>query len=362
VTPTPHSLRVRPIDPIADPRWDAFVATQPGALGYHLGAWAGILAAAYRFRPVYLVAEDAAGALHGALPMVGKWGPVSRSRLRSLPAVQSAGPLADHPAVAAQLMTAALALARERGAILVVDSRTADLDAGVDGLSGREQQPTWIMDVPAPEEIEAWERSRPRNLRRSIRKAADAGLTVRHATAEADMRAFHRLYLKTMRRHRSVPRTRRHFLLLQRSLQERGAFALFLVERVGQPVAGVMFHVFNGLAELMYNASDESMLAVRPNHGLYRQVVEWAAQRGLRRIDFGGAWPGSSLAAFKQQWGAEIVPEYRYVGSDSSAPVDVGTAMSERAPGRVAREIDRLWGRAPLAATAAAGELAYRWL
>ena len=45
------SLPVVPIDPVADPRWDAFVREHSDAGSYLLGAWSEILRSAYRDSP-----------------------------------------------------------------------------------------------------------------------------------------------------------------------------------------------------------------------------------------------------------------------------------------------------------------------
>jgi hypothetical protein len=353
---------VRPIDPLGDARWDSFVRARPDATAYHLSAWSAILADAYRFQPRHLALERD-GELLGVLPLMGKKGPLSGRRLRSLPVVQTAGPLGLDADASARLASEALEIAGREEALLVIASRQDDLHERVCGLDRRDATPTWILDVPAPADLAAWEIARSKNLRRSISKARRANCIVRLANDRAAVRTFHRLYLETMRKHRSLPRTYRQFEASRRQLARPAAFALFAVEDdAGAMIAGGLFHVFNGTAELIYNASDASRLGERPNHALYRYVVEWASERGIGKVDFGGAWTESPLAAFKRQWGAEEVAEYTYVPQGAPATVDVGTAMTGGAATRLRSTVDRLWEQLPLPATELAASVAYRWL
>jgi hypothetical protein len=356
-------LRVRQVDPSTDPRWDRFAASHEQAVAYHLGGWSQILEEAYGFRPHYLAVEEA-GELHGILPLAGRRRPISRSRMRSLPVVPCAGPISRSPQATGELLQAADRLAAEHGALLVIDSRAGDLGSLASGFERQARPPSWILELPAADRVDDWERERPTNLRRSIRKAAGSDLSVRLGRGPEDVRRFYRLYLSTMRGHNSLPRTLRQMLSAQRLFEPTGVFALFLVERDGSPVAGGLFHVFNGTAELLYNASHRPALELRPNHGLYRHVIGWAIERGLHRVDFGFAHAGSSLAAFKAQWGAEPVAEYRYVPSSAgAATTDLGTAIKGRAVGASLRgRVAEAWERTPLPVTRLAGEVAYRWL
>src|SRR3954470_16278888 len=81
------------IDPVADARYDDFVAGCERAGAYHTGAWAKILAAAYGARPHYLASTAPDGSLDAVLPLMTSRGIASGARLRSLPVVPFAGPV-----------------------------------------------------------------------------------------------------------------------------------------------------------------------------------------------------------------------------------------------------------------------------
>lgn len=364
----PAASGVRALDS-ADPRWDEFVRAQERAGVYHLSAWPQVLHAAYGFKPMSLALERD-GELRGVLPLVRSIGVVSGKRLRSLPAgLPPAGPLALTRADEVELLRGACGMAAREAKVLTVLSRTAGFEQDVEGLVAKPKHPTWITPLPAdPEELRAAWRKSSKNLHRSLNKAAKSGVTVREGRCEADLRAFYRLYLGTMKAHHSLPRSFRQ-LVAARDLLGPDVVRVFLAEHAGAPVAAGVFHTFNGEIELLYNASEPSALDLRPNHALYWHVMQWGIENGYRAFDFGQAKPDSDLERFKAQWSAERVPEYRY-----DYVVSAGAARAEslrHAGHRVGRAgatsrrdelVARAWSSAPLPLTQAAGALVYRFL
>jgi serine/alanine adding enzyme len=346
--------------PEADPRWDAYVAGHPQATAYHLAAWSPILATTTRARPRHLALEDDGGRLTGVLPLMERRGVMTGTRLRSLPGMPVAGPLADDDSGARRLLAAARDLAAQRDAALAVSSRLAGLDAAVDGIASVAVPPTWLLALPAsPDELRA-RFKRGSRLARGLRTAESSGLTVREASGDGDLRAFHRLYAATMRRHQVLPRSLRQLRLARRMLGT--IFRLFLVEDAGRPVAGGLFHAFNGTLELLYNASDERALAKRPNHLLYWHASCWAIEHGLRTLDFGYAGKDSSLGAFKAQWGAEPVDEQLYVHPPAAAGDASAVGGAEAISGPVERLATAVVTNTPVPLLSLAAAIGHRWL
>ena len=81
---------------------------------------------------------------------------------------------------------------------------------------------------------------------------------------------------------------------------DRG-WRLWVAEKDGRVVAGGVFLVHGPTIELLYNASAPDALDLRPNHAIYWHAIDWAAQCGLQRLDWGRAEPDSSLGKFKAQ-------------------------------------------------------------
>ena len=360
------SLAVAPIDPVADPRWDAFVREHPDAGPYHLGAWSEILRAAYGDSPAYLALESTDGRLVGGLPVMRTRGLVSGSRMRSLPVVPPAGPLAPHDDGARALIEAACRMTDGRGRVWTLHARRGGYEELVPDLRPVPKHPTWILELPPDvDELRAGWKKTSNNLWRSLRKADRAGVTVREASSERDLRTFYGLYLGTMRRRSTLPRPYRQLREDRRLLGPSGAFRLFVAEHEGDIVAAGVYHALGDAVDLLYNGSDDSRLDLRPNHALYWHVIEWAAAEGYRHLDFGHARPGSSLARFKEQWSAREVPEYRYdyVPGASDGPGPAGPRAPRPLEGR-GREgrLERVWPHLPLPITRLAGGIAYRYL
>jgi serine/alanine adding enzyme len=337
--------------------WDRYVRAHPDATVYHLAAWAQILARSYRFQPRYLALRGERGELTGVMPLARRRGLLTGRRLRSLPTVEIGGPLANGRAGEEQLLAAASELARREGARLIVDS-TRPLP--VADLAEIPRPPTWIAPVPPQDGFDEWLKERSSNLRRGVKRARSRGVEVRLADSEEDLRSFYRLYLATMRKHRSLPRAWRQ-LQSARQLLGTSVFRLFLAENEGRAIAGGVFHDFGGTIELLYNGSDDSALDLRPNHALYAEVVRWAGERGIAGVDYGFAWPGTGLAGFKQQWGAESVPRHRYSNQATEHSSQAAEEPQGGSSSRLRGAAERVWDRTPLPLTRAAAALVYRY-
>jgi hypothetical protein len=360
-------LAVAPIDPVADPRWDAFVREHPDAGPYHLGAWAQILRAAYGFKPAYLALESAAGDLVGGLPLMRTRGLVTGSRIRSLPVVPAAGPLAPHADGTRALLEAGCRLADGgRTRVWTLHARAGGYEDLVPDLRPVPKYPTWILELPPdPDELRRGWKKTSNNLWRSLRKADRAGVSVREGRSEADLRAFYALYLRTMRRRRALPRAYRQLREDRRLLGPDGTFRLFVAEHEGDVVAAGVYHALGEAVDLLYNGSDDSRLDVRPNHALYWHVIAWAAEAGYPRVDFGFARRETSLARFKAQWGGREVPEFRYDyvpgAPDEAGAASGGAPRALQGRGRQG-PLERVWPHVPLPATRLAATIAYRYL
>jgi lipid II:glycine glycyltransferase (peptidoglycan interpeptide bridge formation enzyme) len=353
------------LGPAVTESWDRFVFEHPDGSVYHLSAWAEILRRAYRFEPRYLVLRDADDAIAGVMPLVSKTGPIAGSRLNSLPVVRWAGPLARTPAAEASLVRAACELVDDGDAQrLHIASPSSGLERWHPGLSAAEAYPTWSIDLPS--DVEAFRerfRKHSKSLPRNVRRAEREGVTVREGRSPDDLRSFYRLYLETMRKRRSLPRSLRQLQVAQELLEPSGAFRLFVAELDGRIVAGGIFHFFRDTVDLLYNASDERYLQARPNHALHWEVIAIAIEQGMRIFDLGVGRPGKSLAEFKRRWGAEPVPRWEYTYPErQSAATGKAIASTRRIRRGQSPLAARAWQRIPLSVTRVAGAIAYRYL
>src|SRR5690606_28819739 len=141
----PGRLRVDLVDPTADPRWAAFVATHPDGLAFHHPAWIATLADTFGYPPAHLACEDDQGRLHGVLPLVYRRGLIRGRQLWSLPCTAVAGPLTTSAAATNALIQTAIKLAQEPPAHqLILHSMVPDIDPGGTVLTRVEGSPTYV--------------------------------------------------------------------------------------------------------------------------------------------------------------------------------------------------------------------------
>ena len=346
-----------------DPRWDDYVRSRADAGAFHLQDWRDVFGRAYGYSPRYLAVE-ANGGLEGVLPLFLTRGVMSGRRLR-FPALNAAGPLANDDATLIALLDAACDMAEEGTRLLTFQSRREGLDELEPRLTAVPKNPTWIAPVPPEDEIELtrWKKQ-SRNLYRGVKRALDNGLTWREASGPEDLRRWYALYLATMRKRRTLPRSWRQIEGTRRRLEPRGEFRLFVVERGTEMLAGVVTHPFNGTVDMIYNGSDPKELEARPNHLLNWGVLGWAARNGYSQLDIGDAAVGGPLARFKEQFGAVAVPDYRYdyVIAAPAAHDRVRTAGNSMEHVDSETLAARVWDHAPLPALRAVGAVVARFL
>jgi len=359
-------LRVRELDPSADPRWDRYVEAHPEGVVFQHSGWLRALQREYGRRPVGLAVEDDAGALRGVLPLMATSGlpfagacGVTGRRLSSLPRTPLAGPLADDR----EALRALLAAAIERtpaGAQLQLKLREPRLDGLVPGVERHPWRLAYVAELPARADDLRYGTARSHaTVKRSVRKALRSGVRVREATSREDLRAWYRLYLATMRVHVVPARPLRFFEALWDELRPAGAMRLLLAERDGQVLAGTVLLMLGTTVFYAFNAVLREGAALHPNDLLQWEAMRTAVDEGFQRYDLGEVVEGQDgLAQFKRKWGGKPQRLHRYYAPPPAHAPSPGVHASGRWTelGRAA------WRKLPLGATAVVGDKVYRFL
>jgi hypothetical protein len=369
----PGGLRVVQVDAGSDPRWDAFVADHPDALVYHHPAWLRALEREYGQSCIGLVCEDGAGVVRGVLPLVHtrglpllRGGVLTRRRLSSLPRTPVAGPLAVDDVAAGRLLRAAVELVdAEPATTLQLKTPTPAFDGLVDGLVRSPWRLWYVLGLPRdPDEIRFGNSRHHGRIRASVRRSAERGLTVRAAETKAELKAWYRLYLEALRWHSVPPRSFRFFGALWEHFQPLGMLELLLAERRGsgrnELLAGSIFLSFGETVYYVFNGRQRGDHdGLRPNDAIQWHAIHEACRNGFRRYDLGEVVESQTgLHAFKSKWGAEArrLNHYYYPAPEHE---QVDTLEMNTWPRRIAKVT---WRRLPLTATAALGDLLYRYL
>jgi CelD/BcsL family acetyltransferase involved in cellulose biosynthesis len=345
------------LGPADEARWEKFLAGRPDALIFHHPAWLEALRAAQGYDAVVLGHLDRDGALDGVLPLMSRRGWATGRRLISLPHTPVAGPLAVDDGVNAALASAALERSRADGARLELKTREGVLD-GVDGeLGGIPWSTTFALSLPGSADAVRFGNSRNHGrIKWSVGKAAKAGVELREASSEQDLRRWHALYLATMRSHAVPPRPYRFFAALWTYLRPRGFLRLLLAEQGGELLAGSVLLMFGSTVFYAFNGRRREALNLRPNDLIQWHAIRDAADAGYARYDFGEVESDQrSLADFKSKWGARPESLIRYLDPPSSSS-EPGRSRLDRP--RHAAEV--IWRRVPLPVTARIGDVVYR--
>ena len=331
---------------IDDPRWTAFIESQPDATLFHHPAWVQVLAEAYGYHAFLIVHSDEDGNIVAGMPVLDVRNALRGRRQISLPFTDSCPPLARN---AQQLTFFAQELTRwqvDAQSSIEIHGVLPDLDA-IDRVQVGFGHQLSLERDPA----RVFSRFHP-NIRRWIRKSVREGLTVRLGTSPADLEPFYRLHWQTRRR-LGVPLQPRCFFdsLWRRVIEPGFGFVAFVYLRE-RPIAADLFLAWNGTLIGKFNASDQQFWSLRPNNLVVWAGIEWACRRGYRVLDFGKTdSENAGLRDFKMGWGSTEVPLfYSYLGGPAPSPRD----------GLAARVLTRVIQASPPVVCRVAGELLYR--
>jgi FemAB-related protein (PEP-CTERM system-associated) len=317
--------------------WDAFLAGQPDATGYHAWAWRGIFERAFGHETVYLAAVEG-DVLLGVLPLV-----VFRNRVFgrfavSLPFVNYGGLCTDDASVAGALVSEAASIAARLKLSHVelrhVARRLPDLPA-------REHKVSMLLPLLA--DGTAQFASLDRKVRNQVRKAEGSGLTTRIGGVEL-LDAFYGVFTRNMRDLGTPVYSIRFFREILTAFPDRAEICLVDAGPVTAAAAITLKH--RDTVEVPWASSRREYLAQCPNNLLYWRIIQHAIAGGAKTLDFGRSTPHEGTYRFKQQWGAQPHPLYwEYALVDRAGLPDL-SPHNPRYGSAIA-----VWKRLPIAVT-----------
>jgi Acetyltransferase (GNAT) domain len=262
------------------------------------------------------------------------------------------------------LLQAAVERAREDGAHLQIKSSSPQLSQLAEDLTGRAWEPTYVIELPSDPEAVRFGNSRNHSrIKWAVNKAMKEGVEVRAAENEADLQAWYRLYLETMRPRAVPPRPYEFFAALWEVLRPRGHMRLLVAEQetsgVRTVIAGSVFLAYGKTTQYAFTGASRERLSLRPNDIIQWHAIHDACAEGHRWYDLGEVSVGDQgLADFKRKWGGEPQPLHRYY---YPAPRELETGVLGRST-RPRRLASAAWARLPLGATAVFGKWLYLYL
>jgi hypothetical protein len=298
------------INPVEDSSGNVRLAAQPKWSFFHTTGWAKVLADTYGYTPVYFQADEADGQL-ACLPLmeVDSW--LTGRRGIGLPFTDECEPLVTEAATLQKLFRDAVEFGRSRGWKYIECRGGQELFQGASAslsFYGHELDLT-----PGEEKLFAGLEG---SVRRAVRKAEKAGVTVEVLASLEAVEIFYALQCQTRKKHGLPPQPFRFFLNIHRHVLSQKGGMVVLARHAGRPVAASMYFISGERAIYKYGASDERHQAWRGGNLVMWVAIKEFVRRGLKHLDMGRTSTGNEgLRKYKLGWGA-VEHKIEYVKFD----------------------------------------------
>ena len=296
-------MSVYTLDPLRDPRWEAFTLANARASVFHATGWLKALHRTYGYEPVvYTTSHPAADLTNGfVFCRVRSW--LTGRRMVSLPFADHCEPLVESTHDRQEIFSF-LVRASKKECWKYVELRPSSSDF----LSeyGAEKSDSFFRHVvDLRPDLEALFRGLNKNsIQRAIRRAEREGLSYEEGRSEALLANFYCLLLKTRRRHKLPPQPIDWFRNLIACLGDR--LSIRLVSKNGRPVASILTLSHQDTVVYKYGCSDSSFNNLGGTVFLFWKTIQEAKMQGLQEFDLGRSEiDNAGLVTFKDRWRAQ---------------------------------------------------------
>ncbi len=292
--------------------WDGLVSSDDQASFFQTPLWSDVLVRTLDGHELLFAAGRIGERLVAGLPAVRRRrGPVSI--LESMPFGTHGGMLASPEApegAAAELVSALIEAAggATLGRVHMVDygGRLGVACEAFQAIEGEAQ----VVRLDRPyDEVQAGFRPSARN---KIRKAENAGVTVREAVGTDDFLAYHGLLEECSERWGAANPFGEAFFA---ALAESGSdtVQMWLAEHEGAIIAGDLNFLSGSAVFNWGNVSHRDSVGLAPNSLLHAHGMRDGCRRGLVSYNLGSSGGIDAVARFKSAFGTERVPYREYV-------------------------------------------------
>lgn len=183
------------------------------------------------------------------------------------------------------------------------------------GLDGYKQEIafTHLLDLRGMNEEQLWNGYKKR-VRRDIRKAEKAGISIHEAVDSEEIEALFSLYLETMRRNEAYNIwTKKMLYAIYRDLVQQGEAKILLAKLKDEIIAGIILLFSPETIYYFFAASAKRYLSLCPNDLLAHHGICLTIRKGRRYFDLMTSQKEDiALMNFKEKWGAQKYPFYFY--------------------------------------------------
>jgi len=341
-------MSVHRVDPLADPRWSAFVDRTPQSSVFHSVGWLQALRRTYGYEPRAYTTSASGAELTNAVVVssIRSW--LTGSRLVS-------GAFSDHCdplfTAEAELHASIDALHEDvgRDALNYFELRTTAETLGPARLVPHTKYCRHLLDLRPPLD-DLFAACHKDSIQRKIQRARREGLRLESGRSEQQLAAFYALLVATRRRHDLPPAPVTWYRNLLACLGDVASISVAFKD--DYPVAAIFLVRHRDVLVYKYGASDAAKHALGGMPFLLWHAIEEGKRAGLAYLDLGRSdLDQHGLITFKDRFGA----------ARSTITYFRGSPVSEGRRGWVAKGVARAIVRAmPALALRAAGHLLYR--
>ncbi len=340
------------VDPLQSDRWNILL-TQYETDVFHSPAWLEVLAKTYDFsvRAKLLLDDD-------EKPIAGmafvKIDDIFSPRIVSVPFSDFCDPLVREP-VEWEKLTALLFAEKIAFSVRSLHCRIPQADPRFE----RVNRANW-HGCDLDDSLDSIYSRIHSSSRRAIRKAEKAGVSIRLAENENDLRAFFDMHLKIRKnKYRLLAQSFRFLQNIWQNFVEKGQGDLILAEWKGKIIGGVFFLKWRDRLYYKFNASAAEQQNVRPNDLLMWHGIQYGKKCGAKFLDLGlSDWGQDGLVRYKKKYATEekMITFLRY------QPDGAGNAKDMQIHSLLPQLTDLLTDAdVPNAITEKAGDLLYRF-
>jgi hypothetical protein len=290
------------LDPLNDPRWDAFVCKHPSASVFHTTNWLKALQNAYGYDPVVLTTCPRQAALTNGLVYcrVKSW--LTGRRLVSLPFSDHCEPLVNN-AVELDDLLLKVRDQVDNGRWNYIEIRPTSFQPS--SRTGFDKSLTyWLHRLNLSASMqELFHHFHQSCVQRKIRRAEREKLKYEEGTSELLLQKFYKLLVITRRRLFLPPQPRCWFHALIASFGND--LKIRVVSKDDLPVASIVTIAHGRSVVYKYGCSDARFNRFGGMALLLWNTIQEAQGKGLNELDMGRSdGDNFGLRSFKEHWGA----------------------------------------------------------
>ena len=292
------------------PFWEELARANPACTFYHTPLWHDIVIKAYKDYSIgtrgFIFDNGGRAAFpfiqtKNGRPLLGK------SRLKSSVFGGYGGIIADTSVGAAQQQEVYDFLVKQRASISIDTNPFSKTAVKLpEGFICKED---FTQALTLTKDEQALYQKLNRGGKSNLNQAKKHGITVRLARTDADVHAYYALYRDTLRRWGDGALFEYPESLFFTIFAHAGnAIKIWLAEKEGVIVAGVIIFYWNRIATYWHGASHQDYFQCYPNNMLHMEIIRDAAAAGFHFYDFGPSGGQEGVVRFKKSFGAQELP------------------------------------------------------